>query len=77
MTVAHERGEVSGPHRDGAADPAKGELAPDEVWKEPAAQLLLRLATTPAGLDTAQVRLRLATYGPKRRFSQLLRVELA
>ena len=64
MTVAHEREEMSGPHRDGAADPAKGELGPDEIWKEPATRLLLRLATTPAGLDTAQVRLRLATYGP-------------
>ena len=60
MTVAHEREEVSGPHRDGAADPAKGELGPDEIWKEPATRLLLRLATTPAGLDTAQVRSRLA-----------------
>ena len=56
--------EVSGPHRDGAADPANGELGPDEIWKEPATRLLLRLATTPAGLDTAQVRSRLATYGP-------------
>ena len=64
MTVAHEREEMSGPHRDGAADPEKGELGPDEIWKEPATRLLLRLATTPAGLDTAQVRLRLATYGP-------------
>src|SRR4051812_38953930 len=64
MTVAHEREEMSGPHRDGAADPAKGELGPDEIWKAPATRLLLRLATTPAGLDIAQVRLRLATYGP-------------
>jgi len=64
MTVARETGEVSGPHRDGAMDRTDGELGPEEIWKEPTAQLLLRLATTPAGLDTAQVRSRLATYGP-------------
>jgi P-type Mg2+ transporter len=64
MTVARETGEVSGPHRDGAVDRTDGELGPEEIWKEPTAQLLLRLATTPAGLDTAQVRSRLATYGP-------------
>jgi P-type Mg2+ transporter len=64
MTVARELGDQSGPHHDGATDPAKGEPGPEDIWKEPATQLLLRLATTPAGLDTAEVRSRLATYGP-------------
>ena len=64
MTVARELGEVGAPRRDGAVALADGELGPEEIWKEPAAQLLLRLAATPAGLDTAQVRLRLSTYGP-------------
>ena len=64
MKVAREGGEASGPHRDGAMDPANGELGPEEIWKEPADRLLVRLATTPAGLDTAEVQSRLATYGP-------------
>jgi Mg2+-importing ATPase len=64
MTVARELGDQSGPHHDGATDPAKGEPGPEDIWKEPATQLLLRLATTPVGLDTAEVRSRLATYGP-------------
>jgi len=44
--------------------PAKDELGPDEIWKEPLDRLLGRLATTPAGLDSAEVQSRLATYGP-------------
>ena len=62
MTVARERAEVAGPHGDN--DPANGELAPEDIWKEPVSQLLTRLATTPAGLNTAEVQSRLATYGP-------------
>jgi Mg2+-importing ATPase len=64
MTVAREPGEVSEPHRDGAMDPANGAFGPEEIWKEPLDRLLRRLATTPAGLDTAEVRSRLTTYGP-------------
>ena len=64
MKVARERGEVSGPHRDGVMDPANGELGPEEIWKEPADRLLERLGTTPAGLDTVEVQSRLTTYGP-------------
>ena len=64
MKVARERGEVSAPHRDGAADPANGEIGPEEIWKEPADRLLVRFATTPAGLDTAEAQSRLTTYGP-------------
>ena len=40
------------------------ELGPDEVWKLPADQILSRLATTEAGLNTAQAQSRLATFGP-------------
>ena len=55
---------MSGPHRDGATDRANGELGPEEIWKEPVDRLLTRLATTRAGLDTAEVQSRLARYGP-------------
>ena len=61
---AREPGEVSGSHRDGAKDPANGELGPEEIWKEPTDRLLEHLGTTPAGLDTAEVQSRLTTYGP-------------
>ena len=44
--------------------PRNGELGPEEIWKEPADRLLVRLATTPAGLDTAEAQSRLTTYGP-------------
>ena len=64
MTVAREATEVSAPHRDGAIAPVNGELGPEDIWQEPSARLLLRLATTPAGLDTAQTQSRLANYGP-------------
>ena len=64
MKVAREGGEVSGPDRDGAMNPANGELGPEEIWTEPAGRLLVRLGTTPAGLDTAEVQSRLTTYGP-------------
>ena len=63
MDVARERRETSGPHRDGAM-PANGELGPEEIWTEPIDRLLTRLATTRAGLDTAEVQSRLTRYGP-------------
>jgi P-type Mg2+ transporter len=43
--------------------PANSELEPEEIWQEPAERLLIRLATTPAGLDSAEARSRLAIYG--------------
>src|ERR1043166_4889659 len=64
MTGSRELGDVRGCHRDGALGPTQGTPRGEEIWKKPATRLLLRLATTPAGLDTAQVRSRLATYGP-------------
>src|SRR5471030_1432159 len=51
-------------YRDGAMDPVSGELGPDEVWKVPAAQLLVRLQTTLTGLNTSEVQSRLTKYGP-------------
>ena len=41
-----------------------GEPAAEEIWQEPLDRLLARLATTPAGLDSAAANSRLATYGP-------------
>jgi len=39
-------------------------LGPGELWTGPAADLLARLETRPAGLDSAAAVLRLARYGP-------------
>ncbi len=64
MKGAPERGGMSGPHRDAAAAPANGELAPEDIWQEPADRLLARLETTRAGLATTEVQSRLAAYGP-------------
>ncbi len=64
MKVARELGDVGAPHRGGAIAVANDELGAEEIWKEPADRLLVRLAATPAGLDAAQVRSRLSTYGP-------------
>ena len=55
---------MSAPGRDGAASVADSELGPEEVWREPADQLLRRLATTATGLSTNEARSRLAKYGP-------------
>jgi P-type Mg2+ transporter len=63
MVIALERKELGGSHRDGAVAPAKDELGV-EFWKEPADKLLVRLATTLAGLATTEVQSRLTTYGP-------------
>jgi len=48
----------------GTTGPVDGELGPEEIWREPAARLLARLASSVAGLGAAEVRSRLATYGP-------------
>lgn len=64
MNVAREGREVSGPHRDDVMNPESGELGAEEIWKEPIDRLLVRLGTTLAGLNTAEVRSRLTTYGP-------------
>ena len=40
------------------------DLGPQEIWTEPLDRLLARLATTRAGLNSAEVQSRLATCGP-------------
>ena len=45
-------------------DSTHGEPGPEEIWQQPAAALLSRLATTIAGLTGAEARSRLAAYGP-------------
>lgn len=39
-------------------------LSPEEIWTTPVVQILARLETTPAGLDSASVQARLKLYGP-------------
>src|SRR5271165_3926308 len=56
--------ESSAPNRDGVKPAVAGELGPEDVWTKPANWLLERLATTTAGLDSAEVQSRLAAYGP-------------
>ncbi|WP_294537822.1 magnesium-translocating P-type ATPase [uncultured Rhodoblastus sp.] len=41
-----------------------GEIGAKDIWTEPAARLLERLASAPAGLSAAQAEARLAAYGP-------------
>src|SRR5471032_2331802 len=45
-------------------DAVNDELGPEEIWKVPADQLLIRLRTTLPGLSTAEAQSRLAAYGP-------------
>ncbi|MBB4200324.1 magnesium-translocating P-type ATPase [Rhodoblastus sphagnicola] len=49
-------------HSDGDSD--GGQISADAVWREPAARLLARLVTTPAGLRGAEAEARLAIHGP-------------
>ena len=42
----------------------KDEIAPEEIWREPANRLTGRLATTVAGLNASEARTRLAAFGP-------------
>src|SRR5689334_1112076 len=51
------------------AAPARGdrdgrdEIGPAEIWREPAARILERLAATPAGLADGEAQARLAIWG--------------
>lgn len=45
-------------------NPAIDELAAEEIWKEPVDRILARLVTTASGLDAAEARSRLETFGP-------------
>jgi P-type Mg2+ transporter len=64
MKVEPATENVDVPRRDDAIALANGELDPEEIWNKPVTRLLVRLASTPAGLDTAQARLQLSNYGP-------------
>ena len=50
--------------RSGLRAGGPGGIAPDQIWKTPADQLLLRLETTAQGLTGAEAKSRLASYGP-------------
>src|SRR5690348_18153659 len=56
--------EVNGTTRYDNATRANGDLTPENIWKEPLDRLLARLATTAAGLDSAEAQSRLTSYGP-------------
>ena len=47
MNVALECREVNGPNRDGVVNSAKGQLTPEDIWKEPADRLLERTRNDP------------------------------
>lgn len=64
MTAARDSVETVGRIKDGDAASARGPLEADDVWKEPAARLLARLATTALGLASDEAVARLASYGP-------------
>lgn len=55
---------MTNPTPDGADGAPGGGLGPEEIWQEPAKQILTRLGTTAVGLTAAEVRSRLRTYGP-------------
>ena len=62
--MANDCGEPSQLRCKRAMDSENSELSPEDVWKVPAAQLLARLKTTPAGLGITEVQSRLVIYGP-------------
>ena len=64
MSTAVARTDVSRVRSDAATDPANCELGAEDVWKEPVDRILVRLATTPAGLNATEAQSRLVTYGP-------------
>jgi len=43
---------------------AAGEIGPDELWKDPLNDILVRLAATPSGLSSGEAMSRLAIHGP-------------
>lgn len=64
MNMARAGTEMSGPNRGTAMVLASTEIGPEEIWNLPIDQILSRLTTTPAGLDTAEARSRLSAFGP-------------
>jgi Mg2+-importing ATPase len=63
MTNRQESGGAIASDRPAAIGIVNGEPGPDDFWKEPIDRLLVQLATTAAGLTTAEAQSRLATYG--------------
>ena len=63
MDIACGRSETNRPHSDSAM-PTNGEIGPEEIWTEPLDRLLTRVATSRAGLATAEVQSRMMRYGP-------------
>jgi hypothetical protein len=45
-------------------NPAIGEIGVEEIWKVPVDRILSRLATSAAGINSAEVQSRLRTFGP-------------
>ncbi len=65
MTIERERGaDGSGVAGSKAGDFGPSEIGPEEIWRGPADQLLVRLATTLAGLDAVDAQSRLKAFGP-------------
>lgn len=64
MNFVRERGAASDAPRDGGVDAANGEIGAEDIWKEPADRLLLRLGATPSGLNAAEAQSRLSRFGP-------------
>jgi Mg2+-importing ATPase len=64
MNVAPDPKEASGPARGGRLGSEKVNLSAEDVWREPVGQLLGRLRTTLKGLEAADAKSRIATYGP-------------
>jgi len=64
MAGAQDALEKGRSQSDGKVVTDHAQLKADEIWKEPAAELLTRLETTHAGLGAAEVQARLLAYGP-------------
>ena len=64
MNVAPDHKEAIGPARGGRLGYQNVNLSAEDVWREPVAQLLGRLRTTLRGLEAADAKSRIATYGP-------------
>jgi Mg2+-importing ATPase len=64
MNVAPDPKEAIGPARGGPLGSENVNLSAEDVWREPVDQLLGRLRTTLKGLEAADAKSRIETYGP-------------
>jgi Mg2+-importing ATPase len=62
--VMGKAGDSGGASRDSTGGSPAGEISAKDIWTEPAARLLIRLTSAPAGLGVAEAQARLATFGP-------------